>query len=54
LQQHTPWFFRQKPPLGWPKEAIQKWLQTSGAVGQYVETKQTFPGGNVRSPAINH
>jgi len=47
LQQQTPgWSLRQKPP-----DTLQKWSHNFGAVGQYVQTKQCFPGGNTTSPA---
>jgi hypothetical protein len=43
--------FRHTPPLGWPSDSIQNWLQRAGAVGHNVESKQILFGGDLKSPA---
>lgn len=51
MQQHIPRLLKQEPPFGWPAEATQKWLHSSGAVGHNVESKQSLSFGKGRSPA---
>lgn len=51
LKQQTPWPLKQRPPLGLPNDTLQKLSHNSGAVGQYVDTKQRVPGRNTTSPA---